>query len=128
MINFTLYDKATGRITGSASAPHDIALLQESDVRGVILAPYPGDGFMVEGGSFVVRPWLDGFDKTEIRADGTDMAVLDGLPDPCTVVIDGQPHTVTGGRLELTAAYKGTYCVEINQFPLMPYEESISCV
>jgi hypothetical protein len=29
---------------------------------------------------------------------------LSGLPDPCTVIINNQPYTVTGGQVELDSA------------------------
>ncbi|MDQ0454666.1 hypothetical protein [Rhizobium paknamense] len=35
--------------------------------------------------------------------------VFDGLPDPCTVAIDDEAQTVSGGHLEFEAADAGTY-------------------
>lgn len=73
----------------------------------------------VLNGVIVQRPIL-AFDKTSIAADDTDTATLAGLPDPCTVSIDGTEYEVTGGTLEVTSPLPATYHVEItdeNAFP-----------
>jgi hypothetical protein len=51
--------------------------------------------------------------KARIRADGEDAAVLSGLPDPCTVVVDGEAHSVEGGSFELASTSAGTHVVSL---------------
>jgi hypothetical protein len=65
-------------------------------------------------------------DRTEITADGVDTASITGLPDPCTLLIDGVPVTVDGGRLELTADMPATYSIVFDQFPAMSWSVEIT--
>lgn len=125
VINFTVYDRRNGEITGYGQALRAQALLQEQGDRAVILADYPGEGFMVVDGAFVERPRLAGFDKTAIAVGGDVARIV--LPDPCAVTIDGVTHTVTGGVLELSAAVPGSYSITINHWPYMPFEETVTC-
>lgn len=78
-----------------------------------------------DGAQFVPRPTL-AFDKLAIAADGVEIATLTGLPDPCTVLVDGVPQEVTGGVLEFSAATPGTYKVEApDPFPAQAYAADI---
>ncbi|MFV3131961.1 hypothetical protein [Niveispirillum sp. KHB5.9] len=80
----------------------------------------------VVSGTITPRPILPQFDKTSILADGTDIATLSGLPDPCTVLVNGEEHTITGGTLELDADYPGTWRVEIRHFPYRDFVQEIT--
>jgi len=71
--------------------------------------------------------------KLSIAAGGTDEAVLTGLPDPCSVVIDAPDplvettvQEVAGGGFVFAAADPGTYTVEVRYFPFLPYEVEIT--
>lgn len=73
------------------------------------------------------RPRLASFSKTTILTDGVDTARLALPGDPCVVTIDGEAHKVTGGVLELSAAYPGSYTVHIDYFPYRLFEETVTC-
>lgn len=73
-----------------------------------------------------VRPTLAGFDKTTIAADGVDEAVLSGIPDPCTVLIDGQPHEITGNELRISSTTTASYRVAIDHWPHMPFRAVVT--
>lgn len=63
--------------------------------------------------------------KKSIDADGVDEVVFTELPDPVNILIDGVAHTVVGGTLEFSALIKGTYVIEVDQWPYMPWRTSI---
>ncbi|NYZ17204.1 hypothetical protein HL658_32060 [Azospirillum sp. RWY-5-1] len=130
-VPFIHYDPATGRVvqTGHCSPVE----LDHQAVAGCerldgLTADINADYVDLSGGFAVVRPRpaLPGFDKTTILADGQDVATI-LLPDPCTVTINGTAHIVEGGRLELVGAYPGAYRVVIDQFPHLPFEETVTC-
>jgi len=73
------------------------------------------------------RPVFAGFDKTEIKADGIDKAVMTGLPIPCRVYVDGVPFDIDSGSMSLSSKYRATYTVEIDQFPFMPFQGKVTC-
>lgn len=74
------------------------------------------------------RPALRGFDKTRILADDTDTATLRDLPSPCTVLVNGVAHTVTGGELALSCHLPIRLTVVIDAFPYLPFQEVVTCV
>lgn len=48
-------------------------------------------------------------DKTEIVANGTDLATITGLPDNTTVTVDNTTYEVTDGELEFSSDVPGTF-------------------
>uniref|UniRef100_UPI00301A2AEB hypothetical protein n=1 Tax=Kaistia sp. MMO-174 TaxID=3081256 RepID=UPI00301A2AEB len=64
--------------------------------------------------------------RTEIPADKRSKVKVAGLPDPCVVLVDGEPVTVEGGLLELTADMPATYSIVFDQFPFMPWSAEIT--
>ena len=75
----------------------------------------------VSGGGIVARAALTAdFDTLTITADGVDEASLTGLPDPCTVYVDGVATAVTGGEFIFAAASWGTYVIEVDEVAYLP--------
>lgn len=71
-------------------------------------------------------------DKSTITADGIDELTLTGLPDPCEIVIDDPDPavetsviTATGGGFVFVAENPGTYTVQVNQHPFLPFSIEI---
>jgi hypothetical protein len=65
--------------------------------------------------------------KSIIIANGTDAAILTGLPSPCEIIQDsGEPEEqrviVTGGGFLFTAENPGVYKFKIERFPFLPLE------
>lgn len=69
-------------------------------------------------------------DKTEILADGEDIATLTGLPNPCTIIVDDDdPLTETsiveveGGGFTFSTEDPGPYSFEVRgRFPFLPWK------
>lgn len=80
-----------------------------------ILSDYILDGVVTP------RPVLDLPDVVELVADGIDVRRLE-IPDPCDILIDGEPVSVSNvlGELELTADMPAEYTLEFVQWPYMP--------
>lgn len=123
-----LYDIGTGRIQSCVSAP------QEELPR----CCRPGQAWMlvadrIDNGAFYIRdalilrrPVLT-LSTTTIRADGQDAAIIEGMPSPCTVTIDGVDHEIEGGRLELTADQPAAWRVIVwDPFPAQFFEAVIT--
>lgn len=128
---YCIFRSGTGQIMQCMNIPSDEAPLYERpneipavQVMACNAAPDMFGDYVV-GGAVVQRPTLPSFDKTSILANGSDTATLSGLPDPCTVLVNGQEYIVTGGTLELDAGYPGTYRVEIRHFPYRDFVQEI---
>lgn len=130
-----LVHNGEGRILRSGVATdEDGALLQiEGPDEYLLLTDeeeVDGDLYRIVAGEIVERPTLS-FDKTTILADGTDEAVMVGLPIPTTVVFDaGTPdervEVVEDGSLEVRASVPGTYTILIEDpFPAQSFEGEI---
>ncbi|UXN62918.1 hypothetical protein N8E89_09335 [Phyllobacterium sp. A18/5-2] len=75
------------------------------------------DFHYVKDGVVLDRPTLPAGD-VEIKADGIDAYVLEGLPVPCTVLMDGVLVEIDDGLLEFSTADAGTYVFE-SVFPFV---------
>jgi len=125
------YHDADGRLTGQASGaftPKDVEGFRE---RGIPFLVVPDKASIatnyVVDGELVARPAADiRITKTEFPANRRARATITGLPDPCTLLIDGEPITVKGGRLELTADMPATYSIVFDSFPYLPWFAEIT--
>ncbi|SOC90143.1 hypothetical protein SAMN05216358_0168, partial [Rhizobium sp. AN5] len=43
-----------------------------------------------------------------------------GLPIPCQAIVDGQPHLIQDGTLELTGGDPGAFAIVLDQWPYLP--------
>jgi|SRR5690625_5069129 len=131
MATFVSYLPDTGKIVAWGTCPdHTLA---DQAIRGSVVleialdppeAPW-GETHMVLDGELVERPQLS-FDKTTIIANGIDAATLANLPDPCTVLVDGDPHEIAGGRIEMVTTMPGVYVIEIEDpFPAKPFRAEV---
>lgn len=121
-----------GRILRYGLAPDEAAAFQQANAPGETVMLLPEDAEVsdethyVQDGELIERPQLV-FDKTEILADGADAATLASLPDPCTVLVDGDPHEITGGRIEMVTTMPGVYVIEIEDpFPYQPFRAEVT--
>lgn len=127
MPGYFLYHVSSGLIVQYMEVSERELFLYETTGRAAIPTTSAANlsSLYVLDGVATPRPSLTGFDKTAILADGADTAILSGLPNPCTILINGQEHIVTGGTLELDADYPGTYRVEIRHFPYRDFVQEI---
>jgi hypothetical protein len=63
--------------------------------------------------------------KTVILANGTDAAVLAGLPDPCTVIVGGNSVVVTGGTASIKSGYPTSMMLQVDQLPYLPWGATV---
>lgn len=123
VVTVAIYDLSDGRILWTTTCQEEnVAYQEHPDIPSGRVecseAVNGQDHYVDTSGevpAIVDRPTL-AFDKTEIVADGVDVAKL-VLPDPCNVEIDGVVHTIEGGLLELTATVPARYRVRVDQFP-----------
>lgn len=84
------------------------------------------------GGTVIDRPTSQAVcDRSEIAADGQDVATISGLPVPCTMQVSGPVSAeieVTDESLEFTAAIPGEYRITVEAFPMQRYEVIIHAV
>lgn len=52
-----------------------------------------------------------------VQADGVDEIVFNNLPDPCSILLDGVPTTVTGGELTIASDMPAEYVIQFRAFP-----------
>lgn len=78
-------------------------------------------------GEVVRRPIIDAApSKLQISADGVDTSVIDGLPRPCEVVVNGEAYTIDDGRLDLTSDMPADYEIRIDHWPFMPWSATVA--
>lgn len=124
---FVVYDVRTGEILRTGYCPEDAVDLQASGEHEAVIADQDASDtrdYVVDG-EIVERPALGPISQTAILADDADEAVLTGLPQPCTVRINGEPVTVGDGHLVFTASVAGTYVVEIDCWPYQAFRAEI---
>ncbi|WP_336801487.1 hypothetical protein [Kaistia sp. MMO-174] len=124
------YHDGDGRLTGQLSGaftPEELAGLRQREL--FVEAPDDasfGASYVLDG-KLVARPVAPiTINRTEIPADSRSKVKIAGLPDPCVVLVDGEPVTVEGGLLELTADMPATYSIVFDQFPYLPWSAEIT--
>jgi len=124
------YHDEDGRLTGQVAGAFTPDELADLRTRGLLFVK--ASKTVAFGSSYVRRGRLARrpvapvvIDRTEIPADGEAAATITGLPEPCQVLVDGEPVTVEGGRLELTADMPAIYSIVLDQFPFMPWSAEI---
>ena len=123
MVDWTVYDTATGAVIRIGAAAPDDALLQASgNGEAVILERVDAGTQYLPGGIVTPRPIL-AFDRLTITADGEDRATL-LLPGRFVALIDGVPHELEDA-LEIASDMPATYRVEIAHFPYREFATEI---
>lgn len=130
MISWTVYDTRNGRIlrSGSASDLQTVYAQVREPFEDIMLFENWSFGtHYIVGGVAIARPTNPGFNKTEITADGSDAAIL-SLGTPFAAVIDGAPHSIADGVLEITSELPATYRVRVEAFPFLDYVAEIVAI
>jgi hypothetical protein len=135
MPEFAVYRVSDGRILRSGSVSHaaDVPLQTGGEAGVAVLNLGDGDGVQIDDRAWMAsvvhtvpalapRPTL-AFNKLEIDADGTDEAVMTGLPASCTVRVNGVPYSIPDGVLRLAADVPATYVVEISDVEAFPFQK-----
>lgn len=72
----------------------------------------PDKYWMDEAGDIYIRESAElSIDKSRILSDGLEEVIVTGLPEQCTVLINGQPHEVTDGQLAVATSVAGSIAV-----------------
>ncbi|MBZ9600766.1 hypothetical protein [Phyllobacterium chamaecytisi] len=82
------------------------------------------DRHMVVDGAVVLRPTLPSGD-VEIKADGIDAYVIDGLPTGSVLRLDGAEIVIDDGTLEFTTDEPGIYVFEAS-FPFVDWQVKVT--
>lgn len=126
-MNYIVYENLTGKITKTGRCPVDMVALQAGDGRTVIEGTANDLTEYVVAGAVTPKPAMPVvIDKTEVTADGVDTATMTGLPDPCTLRVQGENHLVEGGEAEVSFDLSGQYVVKIVAFPYLDFEVTIN--
>lgn len=100
----------------------DLNDFRKRGIRFVVLTPTEDDWLPPGETWFVRRPQLAPLvSKIELLADGKDTITIEGLPTPCTILIDTAQVEVTDGKLEFTADVVGQYKLVLNHWPYLEW-------
>lgn len=137
---FVVYETTTGRVDGIIRCPEDQVetILASNNPEGkfsifktdveipkdrrtfrIDITKDPMEIVMLEALPIEVS-------KTTVTADGVDEAVVSGVPEGLSVLIDGTSYTSDGAPLELSFSVPGTYLISVNQWPWMPWKQEIT--
>ncbi len=137
-VTFCLYDLQTGAIKNTGICdPSTLEQQVQNPGQGVlqITSPcFPRDWYIdvtANPPTPILRPEFSGaIDKTAIRPDGLDAAVLSGLPNPSTVTIIGimrrDVTTVTDGNFRITSTAAGRLSVYVDGFPEKLFQTTVT--
>lgn len=122
---FTVYDPSTGKIIRHGFCAKEAIRFQAMLGEAVIdRAPDDDQTQYIVNGEFATRPEVS-ISKTEIVADGVDVAVID-LGEPFVVVVNGETYEIEDGSLEFSTDMPGVYTLEIDHFPYMPFKQEVT--
>lgn len=112
MIDYLIYDPE-GRIIQTGTIPDDMLHLQSSEGKTAIPGGADLDKDYVVEGRVTTRP----SQRTELVA-----SKLTGLPQPCTIYINGSVYPCRDEQADLEFTYPGSYTVRIEAFPYLNTE------
>ena len=122
----TVYDEVTGRIFSHITASLEETLDLQQILAGFLLTKVGGkfDQYIDVATELPIDKdaMSANWDKTSIIADGSDTAVLSGLPANATVFIDDTPFVVSDGILNFTASSPGEYRFMIDEVQYLKKE------
>jgi hypothetical protein len=132
-VDISIYD-ATGKIEQVISCPESMVSIQQ----------YPDGGGYVDGSwdgrthyvltsfdnTVIQRPSMPqvSIDKTSILSDGSDLATINGLPEPCTVLFQEEEYDVTDGVFSFTVDAPGTYIIKVKAWPYLDSEFTVEAM
>ena len=123
MVDWTVYDSATGRVMRYGhAAPEDAALQASGEGEAMVLARIDARTDYLPGGVVTARPTL-GIDRLAIVADGEDTATL-LLPGPFVAKIDGVAYDLEDA-LGVASDMPASYRIEIDRFPFRRFAAEI---
>ncbi|TKT78437.1 hypothetical protein [Aquamicrobium sp. LC103] len=122
-------------VTGEPRLGEDGEPIMLPAVRPVMVPVMISNGFdfakvdllrdYVLDGAVTARPTLRVPETVEIVADGADEHVIEGLPDPCQALVDGEEMEITGGSLAISSDMPAEYVIRFDQWPFMPAETKV---
>jgi hypothetical protein len=137
-MNYIIYDIASGRINSRGSVPDEehYQIIIHSEQQRVTSDRIDSDEnwYYLED-VLTERPELPAsWNKTTIKANGIDEAILSELPNPTSVGIrllnkvgvNPVQEEITDGSLTITAEFPGEYLVEIDLFPYKFYSKVVT--
>lgn len=112
--NYILYNE-NGTICRTGNCSESDLHLQ-AGVGETVMEGLANDALQyVKGGVVKMKQPLGAvWSSQQVLSDGIDEIVLDGLPIPCTVSVDGDPFLVEDGNFEFSTEDIGTYKVQVN--------------
>lgn len=106
--------RANGEIVGHTTCAtehaHAIAAREGLHVKQIESSALPSGNQHVQGGTIVDRPL-----NTAILS-GTRLV---NLPVPCTITVEGTPHTCNETHADLSFSRPGTYSVKVSAWPML---------
>lgn len=107
-----------------------VDLWRKAEKRFIAVAPLIIDAgrYYVRDGDLIVRPLMPhAIDRTTIIADGEDMMVIAGLPEPCTLHFTDHLGDVDivecdDGAAEISAVDPGHHRLRIEAWPYLPLD------
>lgn len=129
-MNYVIYQEGTGKILRRGVCPKsDVDLLHTSAGEAVIEAAQPVSWktHYVADGEIIERPEMAlSVTKTDISADGTDSAIITGLPSPASVTLNSETYDVLDGVIEITVEAPGVYAVKCTAWPYRDKEITVN--
>ena len=114
----TTYD-SVGNITGIIHNPQEEEMVGINYVEGRFTSE---EYYIKEGIPTKAAECVAVWSKLSLLADGVDIAILSGLPSPCTLIVGRkrEPVKVTGGTYNFSTTGFGTWRIQLNEVHMCP--------
>lgn len=129
-LTVTWYDPLTGALGGIRSG-----LRKTIDREGLpyLEGEYHSDKYYVDITTaphrVEPRPAMPVSQKSSvIHADGNDILVLSGLPEPCAISIGNHDYSVGDGTLEWSTLMPGVYPIRVRAWPYVDFKGEVTAV
>lgn len=121
---FFLYDKITGKITSTISAPDSEMIFYENSSTGALHGDVNSLNYYVLDGVLTERPLNTiSINKTECLANGTDEIIFSSVPPNTKVTIieystdEYFEYSLLEGTDSFTSTIKSGYMIIVDSFP-----------
>ena len=127
-VNVTEYDPATGALLGAWTMEEEAA---KEYLPHYVDGAYSALEFFIDvrASPPAVKPRPEQGtrqSKAAIAADGMDVVVFSGLPQPCVVDVRGMEYAVDDGVFEWGTHLAGDYPVKVTAFPYLDWEGAVT--
>jgi len=127
-MDIAFYDN-DGRIvaTQMGVSATDVQFMRQTGERFVVTGADMDFMWVPPGANFAAeRPTMPArVSAVQLKADGVDQVAIGGLPQSCTLAVDGDAVAVAGGTFYFSALDPGSYELVVSAWPYLDWSVTV---